>query len=192
MKLTKLFFGLMILSFLGCDQLSTQSVSNTKFKLINSQATYQIAVPDYMEPGTELSDDASLQYQNLYKELYVVVLDESWREFKESYQNARIYNDSLSVLDNYVDVQYDAISLDIEITSDVIRKSVKINGLPARIIQFDGMVDVIDVPVTYYYTFYQGPDNIYMMLSWTAKSKKSKHLPIQEKIAKSFVIKENI
>ena len=159
--------------------------------MVKIDDTYQVALPDYMSPGTELSEDASLQYQNLFKELYVVVVHEPWREFKESFQNLYQYNDSLNVLDNYTEVQYESVVEGLNITSEVIRKSVKINGLPARIIQFDAEVDDIDVPITYYYTILQGPTNMYLMLSWTLQSRKKTYQPILEKMARSFEVIEH-
>ncbi len=134
--------------FLGCDKLPSARVANTKFKLVNTKKLFQVAVPDYMSEATNLSDEASLQYQSLLKELYFVVLHEPTDEFQEAFQNIGMYEDSISLLDNYTNVQYESITDEMEIASDVIRKSVKINGLPARIIAFDANVEGIDVPLT--------------------------------------------
>jgi hypothetical protein len=183
---TKLVIAVLTLAVVGCDQLSTQGVSNTSYDLVDINDMYQVAIPDFMSKGTDLSEDASLQYQNLFKELYVVVVDEPLLEFKETFQDYGLYNDSLSVIDNYTEVQYESIIEGMDITSEIIRKSVKINGLPARIIQFDAEVDEIDVPITYYYTFFEGKENVYLMLSWTLQSRSKKYQPIFEKMAKSF------
>ena len=107
-------------------------------------------------------------------------------------KNIGMYEDSISLLDNYTNVQYEAITDEMEIASDVVRKSAKINGLPAQIIAFDADVEGIDVPITYYYTIYQGSKNIYLMLSWTLKSRRTTYLPIMEKMSKSFRLMTDI
>lgn len=187
-RLTKLIVLTCLLALVGCDQLATQQADKTKFKLVKIQDLYQVALPDYMSVSKDLSEEASLQYQNLFKELYVVVLDEPWREFKETFESLGLYDDTLGVLDNYTNVQYESITEELTITSDVIRKSAKINGLPARIIQFDATVEDIDVPITYYYTFFQGPENVYLMLSWTLQTRREAYQSILEKMARSFKV----
>ncbi len=178
--------------FLGCDKLPSASVANTNFLLVNTEKLFQVAVPDYMSKATNLSEEASLQYQNLLKELYLVVLHEPADEFQEAFQNIGMYEDSISLLDNYTNVQYESITDEMEIASDVVRKSAKINGLPARIIAFDADLEGVDVPITYYYTIYQGSKNVYLMLSWTLKSRRTTYLPIMEKMSKSFRLMTDI
>ncbi|MFT5724060.1 MAG: hypothetical protein ACI9JN_001177 [Bacteroidia bacterium] len=170
----------------ACDKLPGNDVEKMQFDLVNINDQYQVALPSFMSEASNLSEDASLQYQSLFKELYTVVVDESLSEFKDGYQEIDYYDDALSVLDNYVKIQYESIIEELDITSDVVQKSVKINGLPARIIEFDAKVEDIDVPITYYYTFYEGDDDLYLMLSWTLKSRRTKYQPVLEKIAKSF------
>lgn len=176
----------------GCDQITTAGVSSTNFTLVNTNDLYQVALPDFMSEATNLSDDAALQYQNVFKEFYVVILDEPLLDFKESFQGLDMYNDSLSVIDNYTEVQYSSIVEDLDITSDVIRKSVKINGLPARIIEFDAKVDDIDVPITYYYTFFEGKENVYLMLAWSLQTRRKKYQTLFEKISRSFRLKSDM
>src|ERR1039457_5848502 len=38
---------------------------------------YSLRVPDYMEVNMKLHPDASLQYANIFKEMYVIVIDET-------------------------------------------------------------------------------------------------------------------
>jgi hypothetical protein len=185
-RITALLCICVVLVGAGCDKIASSGISNTNFTLVNSNDLYQVALPDYMTEATNLSDDAALQYQNLFKELYVVVLDEPLLDFQETFQEIGLYNDSLSVIDNYTDAQYNTIIEGLDIKSEVLRKSVKINGLPARIIEFDAEVVDIDVPITYYYTFFEGKENVYLMLAWTLQTKRKKYQPILEKISKSF------
>ncbi|MFT5511651.1 MAG: hypothetical protein ACI8SE_000044 [Bacteroidia bacterium] len=185
-RITALLCICVVLVSAGCDKIASSGISNTNFTLVNSNDLYQVALPDYMSEATNLSDEAALQYQNLFKELYVVVLDEPLLDFQETFQELGLYNDSLSVIDNYTDAQYNTIIEGLDIKSEVIQKSVKINGLPARIVEFDAEVEDIDVPITYYYTFFEGKENVYLMLAWTLQTKRKKYQPILEKISKSF------
>jgi len=53
-------------------------------------------------------------------------------------------------------------------------------------VEMDGLVEGIDEAITYYITFLEGRENVYMMMAWTLKDKKEKLRSDYEKMFSSF------
>ncbi|MGK0447108.1 MAG: hypothetical protein ACJA2M_000880 [Polaribacter sp.] len=117
-----------------------------------------------------LHDDASLQYANLFKETYIVFIDEGKEEFITTFKELEIYNDSLSPLGNYADFQLKSFkesigALEIKIIESNIKK------LPSEFHQFNGLVEGIDI--AYVVSFIEADKKMYIIMSWTMKNRYS-------------------
>ena len=53
------------------------------FKKVEINHEYQVSIPKYMRKTNSLNDDASLQCQNIFKETYLIIIDEPKDEFIE-------------------------------------------------------------------------------------------------------------
>lgn len=192
---------ILLLSFLCLSLTSCLDAFNNKpenlslskdFNIVTTNETYNISIPKYMDEASDLNDEASLQYQNMLREAYVIVIDEPKGEFIEGFKSIGMYSDSLSVIENYSEVQLSAMKEGIEILGENPAKSYSIAGLAAVHSTFDGRIDEVDEDITYHLTFIEGKDNIYMVMAWTLKSKKQKLMPTYDQIANSFrLIKKN-
>jgi hypothetical protein len=119
-----------------------------------------------------LHDDASLQYANLFKETYIVFIDEGKEEFITTFKELEIYNDSLSPLGNYADFQLKSFkesigALEIKIIESNIKK------LPSEFHQFNGLVEGIDI--AYVVSFIEADKKMYIIMSWTMKNRYSRY-----------------
>lgn len=178
------------LSFTSCIDFKTKkSVSEVKiedFNTVNVNEDYQISIPPFMTGTTGLNEEASLQYQNIREEAYTIVIDEPKDEFVQIFKQMGSYDDNLSLLENYRNIQLQFFEQRMQINDQSDVTSQKINGLDAESVEIDSNVNGIDEELSYFLTFVEGPENVYMIMSWTLKDKKENHRTIFEAIASSF------
>ena len=166
----------------GIDKVSVEDL-----KKIDVNNIYSISIPDYMSEMKSLNEDASLQYANIFKETYTIVIDENKQDFINAFKNAEIYNDSISPLKNYVDFQVNSITENVEDG-----KSNK-SDAPLRIknasqYEITGKIDGIDI--SYLIGFVEGKENMFMMMSWTTKNRFKKYKNTFNLIHNSLKLKQ--
>jgi hypothetical protein len=176
--------------FQSCDLINNSKPENislgTDFNPVVINNEYEIRIPDYMKSTTELNDEASLQYQNMFKEAYIVILDELKADVISTFQSTGQYSDSLSPVQNYSKVQSGFLDQTMTILKKTEAQSIMINGLNAEVLEIDGEVEGIPEPITYFLTFVEGKEKIYMIMEWTLQSRKEKYRSTFNKSIKSF------
>jgi hypothetical protein len=163
-----------------CSALSACSFLNTKNEkaavtdlspvTINSE--YSMGIPSFMTKTTSLNDDASLQFQNIFKEAYVIVIDESKEGFVDALVDADSYDSSRSVIENYADTQ-------VQLTTSNMNVITKKDVIHAT-------VEGVKQPISYFLTFVEGKEKLYMIMAWTLQTKKETHRNTFEVMAKTF------
>jgi len=165
------------ISLFSCD-------SQTEFKSIKVN-DYSISLPDFLSEGKDLNNDASLQYQNLFKEFYVVVIDESKESFKETIEINELEDVYDSNFDGYTELLIGSLEEAITLKNKK-ETETKINGLPTKILSFEGNVEGIDI---YYQVAYiDGIANYYQIMTWTLADKKETHKKTMDEIFQSFQV----
>jgi len=165
---------------------NNSDILNSKFDLVRINNEYSIELPSFMEVSDDLNDDASLQYQNIFKEVYVIVIDENKEEFKEVFIDLGDYDDSVSMVKNYKDIQLSFLKEAVEVNSVTELESSIINGLPFEIVEVDGKSE--EVEVVYNIAYVDGKDKVYMIMAWTEKRRNEKNKALFQKIIKSFKV----
>lgn len=151
---------------------------------VNIEKRYSLELPAFLSEVDNLHDEASLQYQNMFNEFYVIVIDEP----KEVFHNALDENDLNDAysrdVDGYTEIVLDAVvtSLDDPEQSELIETNV--NGMATRLTTIKGIVD--DIPIYYAYGIYEGRDTYYQVIAWTLSDKQSKYEPKMEAILHSL------
>jgi len=153
---------------------------------VSIDGNYRLDLPKFMTGATGLNEEASLQYQSLLKEAYLLVIDEPKADFEEVYRVLEQYDDELSVLQNYRDARLQILSRTTEINNKSEPQSLRINGLDAETVELDAIVNGMDNEISYFLTFVEGEDNVYMIMAWTLKDKKIEHKKTFKTIAESF------
>ena len=156
------------------------------FVTINHVNDYSISIPNDMQQTTGLNSDALFQHQNVRKEMYTIVIDEATKTFVDALKEMGY--DEKSTLGLYRDIQLKRLAerMDISHQSNPIKMT--ISGLEAETVQLDAKVDNIEEELSYFLTFIDGKIKIYMIMSWTLKSKKQEHKKTFEAIAQSFQV----
>jgi hypothetical protein len=156
------------------------------YDTISINGQYSMHIPKFMTKAANLNNDASLQYQNIFKEVYVIVIDENKKEFIETYNNLGSYDSTRSPIANYADTQVQLITSNANVISKTEVANFTINGADAATTEIDASIEGIKTPITYFLTFIDGKDNLYMIMAWTLREKKETHRPLFDEIAKSF------
>ena len=182
-----IFLGFSITSCLDFKVKKTEKeIDLDDFTKVEINHEYQISIPKYMRKTNSLNDDASLQCQNIFKETYLIVIDESKDEFIEVFRELEQYNDELSLVENYREIQLQFFAENMKTLNASNPISLKINELNAEMLEIDGEVEDIDEVLTYFITFIEGDKKVYMIMAWTMASKKEEYRATFESAAKSF------
>lgn len=156
-------------------------------QLVNVEGRYAMEVPDYMSSSDELNDEASLQYQNIYKEMYVIVIDESKQDFKDVFLELGEYDTTKTMLENYVDAQMKSIRENMnKITADKPERILKTGCGDARVHDVSGTEEDIDGEMGFTVGFVEGRLNLYMIMSWTFEKDKATYQADMDNMIRSF------
>ncbi|MDG1428846.1 MAG: hypothetical protein P8P87_08160 [Crocinitomicaceae bacterium] len=145
-----------------------------KYEKVDVAGLYSMEIPDYMTSTTLLNDQASLQYNHLSKEEYIIVINESKQEFVDLLELLDMYDEDMSVVENFAAQQSELLTEGLT----VIQKSdmEKVNGkLPMCGLELDARMAGIPDPISYYYGFVEGEENLYTVMTWTLLSNKEKY-----------------
>lgn len=188
MKKRTLIFGSMAVVFLysSCtappedfdlDRYTDESVTTNEVtqetKEVEVNGLYAMDIPTGLNSTTTLNDDASLQYNNLYKEKYIIVIDENKKEFVDVFVDIGGYDESVSVVDNYANLQLGFLDESVTLSAESPLKSMKINGMDARVKAIDGSILGVAEEISYWLGYVEGENTMYTIMTWTLKSKKS-------------------
>jgi len=169
------------------EELKELAKPSVEYEAVEIEGLYSMKVPEFMTVTTQLQEDASLQYNNPYKEKYVTVLDESDEEITAFMTDYGVYDESKSKLENYVDVRLNYLTESgISVISQTDMKSEMINGRKALSTIIDASVPGIPEDITYYFTYVEGKEHYYMISAWTLLSRKDDYTDEVKEMTSSF------
>lgn len=184
---------LLALSFNSClssgskDAIAELATPKVEYNTVKIEGLYSMQVPAFMTVTTELQEDASLQYNNPFKEKYITVLDETKEEIMAFMSDYGVYDESKSELENYVDTRLSYLTESgIMIKNQTKLKSTTINGRKAYSTVIDASVPGISEDIAYFFTYIQGKGNFYMISAWTLLDRKSDYEEEVETMINSF------
>ncbi len=184
--MNKLSSVIIILTVLYTITSCESKLEDTEFKTVRVKGKYDIQIPQSMSRTRDLNDDADLQYQNVFTNMYTMVIDEPIEPAAQNIRFEDYYNDTASFVANYLAYQRGYVEQDlIGATTNTYRET-KIHGLPAISSSVTGFFADADDDLTYYLTVIEGKKNVFLIMSWTLGSSKDAHVPIFKKISESF------
>jgi len=181
--------GLVQLTLLSCLSFNDnkgEAVDPEEFNYQSAVGRYEMKIPKYMKSTNGLNTDASLQYQNLFKEAYVAVIEEPTEGFISIFKEIDEYDDSISPVENYrtTQIEYFKEGMNVTYLSDPVSKS--INGLDAIQQELIGTPLDIEYEIYYLFTFVEGANDMYMIMHWTLSEKEEKFKETYNYMAESF------
>lgn len=166
--------------FISCD-----TTDGTRRVTINDE--YSIELASHMKVATDLNDDASLQYADLEEELYIIVIDESTKEFRDAYRNDKSWDPKLTVAENYRKVQMASMKKTLKaMKGKPTLQKTSISRIPAEIVDFVGKVEGIEPLIFYKIGFIESDGKLYMIMTWTLNDMRSRHNAEMTSMIKSF------
>lgn len=93
---------------------------------------YQLGLPYYMKEMKSLHPDASLEYANIYKEAYTVVIHEEKQYFIDLFTEYDEYDTTITAIENYANVQTKMFKEQIDNLKLQHYGLIEVNGYPAR------------------------------------------------------------
>jgi hypothetical protein len=164
--------------FLICILFSLSSCYHeTVFTEVKVNDRYSILVPDYLQPCANLHKDASLQYQNIEKDIYAIVIDEK----KITMQGYDLDYDIDLYFKNIASQPFLEKIKDGKISSP---ENKQINGNKALIAEITGKLEQTEV--YYKLAVIETPYEFYQLLTWTRAENKEKYENDMIKIIESF------
>jgi len=147
------------------------------FSEVKINNRYSVLIPDYLQPCADLHKEASLQYQNTEKDVYVLVIDEKKKtmvNYDLNY-NVDLYFNNIAKQGFIETIKNGKISIPGRET---------INDNKALIAEITGKVDQTDV--FYKLAVIETPYTFYQVLVWTRAENKEKYEKDMMKIIESF------
>jgi hypothetical protein len=190
---TASFFAASVVLSACTLNLNQESKDGEKVKLetVSINNDYSMGVPTYMTKASSLNESASLQFQNIFKETYVIVIDENKQEYIDAYTDLDAYDTTRSIIANYADTQVQSLTANVNVLNKQDVKTFKINGLDAASVEIESEVEGVKFAIAYFITFIEGPDNLYMIMAWTRQDRKDKYRSTFEQMVQSFQTKKS-
>ncbi|WP_420388552.1 hypothetical protein [Roseivirga sp.] len=153
---------------------------------VNHEGLYSLTIPNSLTESSNLNEDASLQYQNVWKEFYLVTIDEPKEELRialESNNLAGLYENNI---DGYSDLIIGNMNRALNNAEQSDVQDTMINGHRAKLTTISGGID--DLELFYYLGIFEGEENFYQVITWTLKSKEETHKANMRDIIQSMKI----
>lgn len=151
---------------------------------------YSVMIPGHMVATTGLNDEASLQYQNIYKELYILVIDEPKDEVINAFMEVGEYDTTKSPVTNYRTFLINALQESVSVKGEIELIKDTINGLSAEIVSFHATAPEVEPEVFYLSAFYEGKNNFYYLMTWTLTETEEKNRKEMKEMIYSFKASE--
>jgi hypothetical protein len=188
--LSAVLLCLALVSFKGETVVSARSAmfvpagDSSRTIIINNQ--YSVVLRNHMVQAYDLNDEASLQYNDIYKELYIIVIDEPSNDFMKAFIEVGDWDSTMSVVENYRRVQIQSFKESINMTAAPQVKKTFAGKSPMEIVEFTGLVDGIEEAISYKIGFIEADKNLYMIMTWTLASMEVGHRPEMFEMLRSF------
>ncbi|MCF7560747.1 hypothetical protein L3X39_08860 [Sabulilitoribacter multivorans] len=166
------------------------TTSESNYVTVGADDLFQVDLPYYMKPVSQLHPDASFQYANIFKEAYFVIIQEDKNEYIDTFKQFGEYDDELPVIENYKNAQK-TLFRERLINSKIQEYGLNnINDNPARQLKILGQIE--DIKAAYIVTFIEGEKDIFMLMNWTLEDRFKKLENSFEYINSTFqLIEEN-
>ena len=167
-----------------CTVLLSCGGNSNETQTVKVKNLYAIEIPGYFEKTSGLNEDASLEYKNVFKDIYLIVIDEPKSGFDdviEENEMTYLYEPNLSGYAKIVKETFENSG-----TMDNIPdfKDTVINGLNAKTLQCTGTVEGENIYLMS--ACIEGKNHYYQIVSWTQASNKDDYKKDIDAMINSF------
>lgn len=169
--------SVVILFLFSCNQ-------TPKMQEVKVKNQYAIDLPDFLSISKDLNENASLQYSNIVKEFYIIIIDESKDEMQKALENNELLGLYENNLDGYSKLILDNFESNVEVSYHSEKRDTTIHNLKAKLVEYDAISNKVDA--FFKYALVEGKSHYYQVLLWTLKDKKNDHTAEMSKIIGTF------
>lgn len=191
MKKTLLLLLTVVIT-LSCKDFNTsskESLKNNDFSQVKGDNVFELSIPKYMKAMDNLNEDATLQYANIFKEVYSVVIYENKEGFINTFKEYGEYNDSIPIIENYKQAYEKFLGEIADVEKIEPYELTSVNGLNARQIKMYAKVENVDI--AYVMCFIESKENLFSIMNWTLPGRFNKYEDTFIKINNSFQLLNN-
>lgn len=145
---------------------------------------YTLDLPVDYKKVDDLNEEASLQYQNTVKQLYVIVIDEPKTALASALAENSLDDSYTNDLEGYSKLITNGMDTSISIKKMPDFKDSTINGLKARLLSFEGLSS--GNRVYWKLAFIEGNNRYYQIMVWTEADSRKKYEDEMAAIINSF------
>ncbi|MDV6167470.1 hypothetical protein R1T16_03470 [Flavobacterium sp. DG1-102-2] len=157
---------------------------NRNYSTVNIKDQYQLDVPSNFKKVNDLNKEASLQYQNDFEKLYLIVIDEPKTVFTKAIIDNGLQDRYTDDLKGYADLITDGMENSIAVKEMPPFEELSIGGNKARELSFDGVSS--GNHVYWKLAFIEGQNHYYQIMVWTEADNKGKYEKKMNTIVNSF------
>lgn len=155
-----------------------------EMQTVNSNGKYTIELPASFTKVQDLNDEASVQYQNTFKELYVIIIDEPKTELIKALKKNSLETTYSNDLKGYSSLIVDGMDSSISVEKLPEFEDATINGHNARLLSFEGLSS--GNRVYWKLAFIEGDKDYHQIMVWTQAEKQKKYEKEMTAIINSF------
>jgi hypothetical protein len=156
--MNKLPLYLLFLLLAGCITVTNKNAEETTFREVKIKDLYSVQLPTYLVPSkTLLNDDASLQYSDSMRNMYVIVID-------EIRSNLTVNNKAITLVE-FFDTSTSNIVGSLTQVQSSNPEQVKVNGLDAYKVTIVGRHDQLTMVYKCY--IIESMSHFYQVYCWT-------------------------
>jgi TonB family protein len=145
---------------------------------------YSMEIPSFLSKATDLNDDASLQYKNIFSDLYIIVLDETKKEFSNILSKNELASTFTDDFEGYSEMLMAYFLNEIATNNRPDFTDFTLNGLNAKKTSIESTFQGHEMYIVI--VFVEGKDRFYEIMAWTSKTQKEKHFLEIDKMINSF------
>jgi len=134
---------------------------------------FSLTIPSFLKRADTLNRESSLQYQNTFREFYVLVFDESREEITKALTEGGLSESDTGNLKVYSDILMANFEQGIEVALKENKKETVINGNPAIVMNLAGKSAGVDAYFSIAYI--EGKKRYYQIVVWTLKDRRDKY-----------------
>jgi hypothetical protein len=172
----KAIYLLLAVSLLTSCKKETQTV--------DIEGRYTIELPVTLTKTNSINEEASLQYQDNFNDLYTIVIDEPKATFTKALKQNSLESRYENNLEGYSKLITDGLDSSLSIKEFPDFEETTINGLKARMLSFEGVS--AGNKVYWKLAFIEGSNTYYQVMVWTAADKRKKSEKEMAAIIHSF------
>jgi len=175
MSRSLLLLLLSVTLFISCEQTTTTAHVGNR---------YTLELPDHFHRTGDINKDASVQYENHVKNIFVIGIDETKDVVTADIAQKKLSEKYPTTLEGYSQLIVDGMETSIAKKQLPPFEETKIGGLKARVISFEGVSS--GNRVYWKIAFIEGTNRFYQIMVWTDAENRSSYEKEMAGIINSF------